>query len=46
MQAYLALNNRPAALRLYLSLERALQSELQLSPRKDLQDLAASLRDA
>ncbi len=44
MQACLALGDRPGALRLYLDLEQALQADLQLAPRADLQSLAASLR--
>jgi DNA-binding SARP family transcriptional activator len=44
MQACLALGDRPGALRLYLDLEQALRTDLQLAPRPDLQSLAASLR--
>ncbi len=44
MQACLALGDRPGALRLYLDLEGALRTDLQLAPRADLQAVAASLR--
>jgi|GEM_PF-537120 len=44
MQASIALNDRPGALRVYRDLEQHLQTDLQISPRADLQDLAASLR--
>ncbi|MCC7362112.1 MAG: hypothetical protein IT317_21690 [Anaerolineales bacterium] len=45
MQACLATGDRPGALRLYLTLEQNLRQDLHISPRVDLQQLAASLRD-
>jgi DNA-binding SARP family transcriptional activator len=44
MQAHLALNDRPAALRLYHTLECLFRQELGLAPRSDLRQLADSLR--
>lgn len=44
MKACLALNDRPGALHLYRDLERHLQSDLQISPRQDLQDLASEIK--
>jgi hypothetical protein len=45
MRACVALDDRPAAMRLYHDLEQRLRTDLQLSPRPDLQSLAVSLRD-
>ena len=44
MQACLAMNNRPAALGLYQTLEQTLRAELRVTPRRDLRALAASIR--
>lgn len=46
MRAALAMNDRPAALRLYTALERTLQNELAISPRDDLRVLAGQIRSA
>jgi DNA-binding SARP family transcriptional activator len=46
MQACVALDDRPGALGLYKNLEHALRVDLQISPRKDVEALAVSLRDA
>jgi DNA-binding SARP family transcriptional activator len=45
MQACLSLNDRPGALRLYQALEATLRADLDLAPRADLQQLAATLRE-
>lgn len=44
MTACLALDDRPAALRLYRDLENALRDEFGIAPRADLRQLAESLR--
>jgi DNA-binding SARP family transcriptional activator len=44
MQGYLALGDRPGALRLYRDLQQILRQEFDLSPRPDLQALVTSLR--
>ncbi len=44
MQAALALNNRPAALRLYIALENSLRDDLHIQPRDDLRTLVRTLR--
>ena len=44
MRASLALEDRPAALKLYHALETELRKELSLAPRDDLRRLAASIR--
>jgi DNA-binding SARP family transcriptional activator len=46
MRACLALNDRPAAMRLYRELEAALRLELGLSPRPDVRALAETLSTA
>ncbi len=43
MQANLMMNNRPAAIRLYMSLERCLQEEFNLSPMPELRNLFQSI---
>ncbi len=44
MQAYVQLRDHPRAMRLYLDLQRTLDSELGLSPRSDLRALADEMR--
>jgi DNA-binding SARP family transcriptional activator len=44
MRAAVAMNDRPAALRLYAALERTLRDDLGIAPRKDVQALAAAVR--
>jgi len=46
MRAHLVLNDRPAALHLYINLQETLRQELGLDPRSDLQALVASIRGA
>ena len=43
MQAYCAVGNVPNAIRVYRDLEKVLARDLQITPRKDLQDLAQQL---
>ncbi len=43
IQAYLKMNNRPAALHLYRELESCLRQEFNLSPMAELQNLYQSI---
>jgi len=44
MQAYLMLNDRSGALRLYRELEHSLQTELGIQPQSELRELYNALR--